>query len=50
MCPGEMLTIGTRLRVHIRAEDVALAIAPIQDQTSVLNVLAARVLDTSPSP
>jgi molybdate transport system ATP-binding protein len=48
--PRRDVTIGSRLRVHIRAEDVALAVAPIQDQTSVLNVLAARVLDTSPSP
>jgi len=48
--PRRDVTIGSRLRIHIRAEDVALAVKPIQDQTSVLNVLAARVLDTSPSP
>jgi len=47
--PRRDVPIGSRLRVHIRAEDVSLAISPIQDQTSVLNVLAARVLGTSPS-
>ena len=36
----------SRLRVHIHAEDVTLAVAPIQSQTSVLNVLPARVVET----
>jgi molybdate transport system ATP-binding protein len=47
--PRRDAAIGSRLRVHIRAEDVALAIAPIQDKTSVLNVLAGRILAISPS-
>ena len=34
---------------ELHAEDVALAVAPIQDQTSVLNVLPARVVETHPS-
>ena len=47
--PQRDVAIGNRLRIHIRAEDVSLAIAPIQNQTSVLNVLAGQVLETSPS-
>ena len=39
VCPGN------RLRVHIRAEDVTLAVAPIEDQTSVLNVLPAQIVE-----
>ena len=36
---------GNRLRVHIRAEDVTLAVAPIEYQTSVLNVLPAQIVE-----
>ena len=47
--PRRDVAPGNRLRVHIRAEDVAVAVAPIQNQTSVLNVLSARVVETRPS-
>ena len=48
--PRKEALIGSRLRIYIRAEDVTLAIAPVQDQTSVLNVLKARILDTHRYP
>lgn len=47
--PHRQISPGKKLRIHIRAEDVTLAISPIQDQTSVLNVLPAKVLGTCPS-
>jgi len=40
---------GNRLRIHIRAEDVILAVEPIKDQTSVLNVLPAKIVEVLPS-
>ena len=45
--PQRDVAIGSKLRIQIRAEDISLAVTPIQDQTSVLNVLAARVMGTS---
>ena len=47
--PRRDITPGNRLRVHIRAEDVTLAVASIENQTSVLNVLSAQVIETRPS-
>ena len=47
--PRRTATPGSKLRIHIRAEDVTLAIAPIQNQTSVLNVLPAWVVATRTS-
>ena len=47
--PRRDVSPGSRLRVHIRAEDVAIAVAPIQNQTSVLNALPARVVKIRPS-
>ena len=43
--PRRDIPPGNRLRIHIRAEDVTLAVAPIENQTSVLNVLSARVIE-----
>ena len=47
--PRRNVALGSKLRIHIRAEDVTLAIAPIQSQTSVLNVLPAWVVTTRTS-
>ena len=47
--PRRDVSPGDRLRIHIRAEDVTLAVAPIENQTSVLNVLPAQVIETRPS-
>ena len=47
--PRRDISPGNRLRIHIRAEDVILAVAPIENQTSVLNVLSARVIEIRPS-
>lgn len=45
--PKQDLPLGSRLRVHIHAEDVAIAVSPIQDETSVVNVLPAKILEVS---
>ncbi len=39
--PRQNVKQGSRLRVNIHAGDVALAVSPVQHQTSVLNVLPA---------
>jgi molybdate transport system ATP-binding protein len=38
--------VGARVRVRIQARDISLALTPPQ-QTSILNILPARVLDVS---
>ncbi len=43
--PGEDLEIGRRARIQVHARDVSLALTDHQD-TSILNILPARVLDT----
>jgi molybdate transport system ATP-binding protein len=47
--PKQNVTVGSRLRVHIHAGDVALAVSPIQHQTSVLNVLEGKVIEVGSS-
>jgi len=47
--PRRDIKAGNRLRIHIRAEDVILAIEPIKDQTSVLNILPARIIEVVPN-
>jgi molybdate transport system ATP-binding protein len=47
--PKRDIPPGNRLRVHIRAEDVTLAVGQIKDQTSVLNVLPAKIVEVLPS-
>ena len=47
--PRRDVSPGDRLRIHIRAEDVTLAVKPIENQTSVLNVLPAQVIETRPN-
>ena len=47
--PRRDVSPGDRLRIHIRAEDITLAVAPIKNKTSVLNVLPAKVIKTIPS-
>jgi len=47
--PRRDVSPGDRLRIHIRAEDVTLAVEPIENKTSVLNVLPAQVIETRPS-
>jgi molybdate transport system ATP-binding protein len=42
--PAEGLAVGRKLRVHIRARDVAIAVAPLQG-LSILNVLPAMIVD-----
>jgi molybdate transport system ATP-binding protein len=42
-------SLGTRTRVHVRARDVSLSLrAPLQ--TSIMNVLAVKLLDIHPEP
>ncbi len=43
--PLQTLDVGTPLRVHIHSRDVALALGPPTTPTSVLNVLAATVVE-----
>jgi molybdate transport system ATP-binding protein len=43
--PLQPLDVGTPLRVHIHARDVAVALGPPTTPTSVLNVLAATVME-----
>ncbi len=47
--PKQEVAVGSRLRVHINAGDVALAVSLIQHQTSVLNVLSGKVLEVGSS-
>ena len=47
--PRRDVSPGDRLRIHIRAEDVPLAVEQIENKTSVLNVLPAKIIETRPS-
>ncbi len=43
--PRQEVLVGNKLRVHIHAGDVALAVSDTRGQTSVLNVLSGKVVE-----
>ena len=47
--PHRSVSPGKQLRIHIRADDVILAVEPMEELTSVLNVLPAQIIDVRDS-
>jgi molybdate transport system ATP-binding protein len=43
--PHRNVSPGQQLRIHIRADDVILAVKPMEELTSVLNVLPAQIIE-----